>query len=147
MAFGVIVWLVAFWFLGSRTLIGYSELFRWFALFAFAGNLVPYRFSGLKLGMERGEWFFFNLLAVGPFLFAIGLGTNYFVHSTPESFAVPHRQVPDVHRYWIETGNLPQMKPINEGSRSDHIGWVEIGIANGIFGYPVITTISPIEPL
>lgn len=147
MAIGIFLFLISFWFLGSRTLITYTDLFRWFALFAFAGNLIPYRMSGLRFGMERLEWFLFNLLAVGPSLFTIGLALNFFIHSQPEYFAVPHQQHLDVHRFWIENDQLPEMKPIEVESRSRHIGWIEIGIAQGLFGYPVITTISPIEPL
>src|SRR5688572_14360674 len=100
MAFGVFIFLFGFWFLGSRTLISYTDLFRWFALFAFGGNLVPYQYGGQKLRMERLEWFLFNLLAIGPFLFTSALAINFFIHSPVEYFAVPHRQVPDVHRYW-----------------------------------------------
>ncbi len=146
MAFGVIIWLFAFWFLGSRTLITYNELFRWFALFAFAGNLVPYRFSGKKLGMERGEWFFFNLLAIGPFLFTLALGINMLFHSPEQLLVVPNATRLDPHRYWIDNDRLPPMTPVGNRSEldvqpGDHL----IGIADGSLGYQVIITWTEIE--
>ena len=146
MAIGIFLFLGAFWFLGSRTLITYTDLFRWLALFAFAGNLLPYKISGLRLGMERLEWFLFNLLAIGPLLFTLGLSINFILHSKPEYFAVPRQFKLDVQRHWIETGELPEMKRIREEDRARYIGWTRIGIADGAFGYPVITTISPIGP-
>ncbi len=138
MALGIFLWLLAFWFLGSRTLITYTELFRWFALFAFIGNLLPFRKSGQALGMERGEWFFFNLLTVGPVLFTLGLGVNMFFHGKEEVFVVPQANRMNVHRYWIENDGFPPMSSytLKHGLVPNDM---LVGIAPGALGYKVIT--------
>jgi hypothetical protein len=147
MALGVVVWVLCFWFLGSRTLIGYLDLFRWFALFAFAGDLLPYRRSGLKLGMDRLEWFLFNLLAVGPMLFALFLGLNMLFHGQEELVVVRQAKYMDPRRHWLEEGVLPHGEPYVPGEVIRHLGPDDrmLGVAPGLFGYPVITTWSGIE--
>jgi hypothetical protein len=146
MAFGVILWVVAFWSMGTLTLIGHGELLRWFALFAFAGNLVPYRYSGRELGMEQGEWFFFNLLAIGPFLFTLALGINMFFHGPEQLYVVPHAEGMDVHQYWLVNGELPPKFAVeSDAERRIRPGDHMLGIAPGAFGYDVITRWARIE--
>jgi hypothetical protein len=147
MALGVVVWVLCFWLLGSRTLIGYLDLFRWFALFAFAGDLIPYRRSGLKLGMDRLEWFLFNLLAVGPMLFALFLGLNMLFHGPEQLVVVRQAKYLEPRRYWLEEGVLPQGEPYVPGEVLRNLGPDDrmLGVSPGLFGYPVITTWSGIE--
>lgn len=87
MVLGIFVVVISFWWVGSKTFITYSALGRWFALFAFAGNLLSYK-AGLRLGMERLEWFLFNLLAVGPLLFSLALWVNLEVHGPEKQYIV-----------------------------------------------------------
>lgn len=148
MVFGIFVLLISFWWVGSKTFVTYTALGRWFALFAFAGNLLPYKKVGLRLGMERLEWFLFNLLAIGPFLFSMALWLNLEVHGT-ESRSIVHASAPntDVRRHWSEEGQLPPHTPIDGLGGSElqqmlyaHSGHHILGTAKGCLGYDVITT-------
>ena len=140
MAFGVIVWLVSFWFIGTRTFIQISELLRWFTLFAFIGNVVPFRYSGLRLGMEKLEWFLFNLLAIGPFLFAFLLTINFFLHGEERVLLVPHGEGLDVVRYWRENGELPMHVPVEFPQQLQLAGTTDrvMVIARGSLGHDVL---------
>ncbi len=109
MALGIFVVLVSFWWVGMRTLISFTLLSKVFAVAAFVGNLLPYAWSGARLGMERLEWFLFNLLAIGPLLFSALLWTNYFVTGPERDYiALTHEGRIDIHRYWIDHGELPE---------------------------------------
>lgn len=148
MALGVITVLAVVLFVGSRTFIGYGTLFRWFALFAFVGNLLPYARSGLMWGMERLEWFLFNLLAVGPFVLSIALLLNFVFHGE-EKYYVVHGSVANdrIPAYWAANGELPPNTPLDgsDGREPDAVLWRAapsdrlLGIANGCLGYPVMT--------
>lgn len=147
MVLGIFMLIVSFWWVGTRTLVTYMELGRWFALFAFAGNVLPYKLGGLRLGMERLEWFLFNLLAVGPFIFSSLLWLNLLAHG-PERFAVLHFTggIEGVRHYWMEKGELPpstvlEVATVEEartvGAPSgEHL----IGVSTGLLGYEVIST-------
>lgn len=111
MAFGVIVFLVTLWLALSTVYLGVVQLLQWFALFAFAGNLLPYVRSGLSLGMERFEWFLFNLLAVGPFLWGGVLVLNLAFHGPERVYVLPVRGLDPV-RYWRDNDQRPPMKEI-----------------------------------
>lgn len=146
MALGIFVLITSFWAAAGRTLVSYVVLARWFALFAFAGNLLPYSRVGLRSGMERLEWFLFNLLAVGPFVFSLLLWLNLLVHG-PERFSITgyNGDIIQVRSYWMVHGRLPPGEPFssNTGSIADHPGPVGghfIGTATGLLGYEVITT-------
>ncbi|HRH67897.1 MAG TPA: hypothetical protein PLB89_00180 [Flavobacteriales bacterium] len=148
MVFGIFVLLVSFWWVGSRTFITYTALGRWFALFAFIGNLLPYKKVGLRLGMERLEWFLFNLLAVGPFVFSIALWLNLGVHG-PERLYYIHSDSPylDVRRHWLEHGALPANTylgtPADEAASEqvlrEYEGHQLLGVSPGCLGYDVIS--------
>lgn len=148
MALGIFAVLISVIFLGPLTFIRNGTLFRWFAFFAFAGNLMPYAGSGLRWGMERLEWFLFNLLAVGPFLLSAGLVLNFTLHG-PERFLLVHGDVHPVH-YWAEHGELPPHAPLKadgplrdvvraRAALNDHL----LGMADGCLGYPVLTEWCP----
>ncbi len=148
MVLGIFVVVISFWWVGSKTFITYSALGRWFALFAFAGNLLSYK-AGLRLGMERLEWFLFNLLAVGPLLFSLALWVNLEVHGPEKQYIVHMNGVAyDVRRFWLETGQLPPNAPIdskdigtaNDPLRKAPIGAHLLGTAHGLLGYEVIST-------
>lgn len=145
MALGVFVWLVSFWFIATRTFIQFSELLRWFALFAFAGNLVPYKIIAARLKMERLEWFLFNLLAIGPFLFAIALCCNFFFHGKEIKYLVPQAYGMDVVRYWRENDALPVMIPVEFEEQIQIAGPGDqlLVIAKGSLGYDVMLEWGP----
>jgi len=149
MAVGIFAWLVSFFWVVPRTLIGYDELYRWFALFAFIGNLAPYARSGRRMGMERLEWFLFNLLAVGPLTMSLLLWLNYGAHGPVRWYVVEGspRSI-DVRRHWAEQGELPPHQPfLEDGEREATPGldaltggnYARLGVAKGALGYDVIT--------
>jgi len=80
MGLGIFVGLFSFFTVVHWTLIAPDLLFRIFLVLCFAGNLLPYMRSGLWLGMERLEWFLFNLLAVGPLGTSLLLWLNFLGH-------------------------------------------------------------------
>lgn len=147
MVLGIFTLIISFWWVGTRTLVTYMELARWFAFFAFIGNLWPYTRGGLRLGMERLEWFLFNLLAVGPFVFSTLLWLNLLAHG-PQHYAVLHFPggLEGVRRYWMEAGELPpstalEVRNADEAlSNGGPIGSHLIGTAKGVLGYDVIVT-------
>lgn len=147
MVLGIFAGLISIVFIGSQTFIGYDALFRWFLLFAFAGNLLPRQFSGLHWGMERLEWFLFNLLAIGPLVLSLGLLLNFTVHGPERLYLVPSGVPMSPARYWAEHHELPSNRPLPPGpvdqaglieaeaAISDHI----LGVADGCLGYAVMT--------
>lgn len=144
MVAGIFVVVITFWWAGTRTLTSYMELGRWFALFAFVGNLLPYKRAGLTLGMERLEWFLFNLLAVGPLLFSAALWLNLLVHG-PEKAGVVNfsGDIRGLRTYWTQTDHLPvfveEADPDGDAPSIGH-GQHLLGTATGLFGYPVVVT-------
>lgn len=146
MAFGVIVFLVTLWLAISMVYLTFVELMQWFALFAFVGNLVPYVRSGLSLGMERFEWFLFNLLAIGPFLWSAMLVLNLAVHGPERVYVMPVRGLDPV-RYWRQHDAMPAMNEITlERAHSGEFGeggpegsLVLTGVADGCLGWQVRT--------
>lgn len=146
MAFGVIVFLVTLWLSISMVYLTFLQLLQWFALFAFIGNLLPYVRSGLSLGMERFEWFLFNLLAVGPFLWSTMLLLNMTVHGPERVYVLPVRGL-DAVRYWREHDARPTMNEISlERARTGEFGKggpggseVLTGVAEGCLGWEVRT--------
>jgi hypothetical protein len=150
MAVGILLFIVLFWTIGQLTLITFTELFRWLALFAFAGNLLPQRWYAKRFGMDRMEWFWFNLLAVGPLLLSCCLLLNFFVHGPEQRMLVRVGQGFDLPAYWREHGELPPHLPwpndfgtnpdkdriaLSTASVDDKV----YGLAEGLFGYLVIT--------
>jgi hypothetical protein len=130
MAFGILLLLVSFWSVAQWTLITYLLLSKVFAVLAFAGNLLPYAWSGLRLGMEKLEWFLFNLLAIGPITLSALLA------------------------YWIMNGALPEHFPFDP-LRPDtaalqrldqHRGEKALLImATGCLGFEVIKEVGKVE--
>jgi len=154
MAFGLITFIATFWTGQLVTLITFSAMFRWLALFAFAGNLLPYMRSGLVLGMERFEWFLFNLLAVGPFVFSGLLWANFLFRGAPVAYVMrgdPTRQ--EFLAHWRSAGELlpgrtleglsAQLTP-EERLKGYVLGPV-LWLAPGALGYRVIERWEPAQ--
>ena len=151
MVLGIFAGLIAVVFVGSLTFIGYDALFRWFLLFAFVGNLLPRQMSGLHWGMERLEWFLFNLLALGPLVLSICLLLNFTVHGPERLYLVPSGTAVSPTRYWAEHDALPPHRPFPPGpvdqqvlvkagaAVSDRL----LGMADGCLGYAVMTEWKP----
>jgi hypothetical protein len=149
MAFGVIAALITFWGGVFMIYISITDLLRWFALFAFAGNVLPYKRTGLRFGMARLEWFLFNVLAIGPFLFALFVWLNVFVHGPKELFHVKGR-ASDPVRYWRDTGEMPPTEAWESVRGKYAKGDIEqfirldmvLAKAHGCLGYDVRTGVS-----
>lgn len=80
MALSIFIALFTLLWLGNRTLVDLLVLLRALAVCCVAGNVLPYAWSGLRLGMEKLEWFFFNLLSIGPLTVCLLLMVNHYVH-------------------------------------------------------------------
>jgi hypothetical protein len=156
MAFGLLTFIATFWTGQLVTLITFSGMFRWLALFAFAGNLLPYMRSGLALGMERFEWFMFNLLAVGPFLFSGLLWVNFLFRGDAVTLVMrgdPSRQ--EFLAHWRDTGELlpyrdlatlaDQLTP--EERLKGYVTGPVLRLAPGALGYLVIDSWEPAQLL
>ncbi|MBK9286580.1 MAG: hypothetical protein IPN38_02570 [Flavobacteriales bacterium] len=147
MAFGMLTWIATFWWGQAVTFITYGGMFRWLAFFCFVGNLLPYVRSGLVLGMERFEWFMFNLLAVGPFTFSILLWFNFGMRGEATIYILDgnySRQ--ETLSHWRDEGSLPTGRRSdelsgrltqNEELRGLVIGPL-LGVSRGALGYEVI---------
>lgn len=80
MAIALFISLYVVLWLGRRTLVETVTLVRALALFCAVGALLPYAWSGLRMGMEKLEWFLFNVLAIGPLTLSLLLLVNHFIH-------------------------------------------------------------------
>ncbi len=158
MALGILVLIVLFWTVGQRTLVSYSVLFRWLALFAFAGNLLPRKWYAKRFAMDHLEWFWFNLLAVGPAIFCSCLLLNYLVHGQEQRMLVQQGRSFDLPRYWREQGELPPHRPwpndLGADPEKDRLAFSTAGaddkiyaLAQGCFGYVVITEVTHVHDL
>ncbi len=156
MLLGLFGILFIFYSIGQLTLVTYTELFRWFALFASAGNLVPQRWYATALKMDRMEWFWFNLLAIGPLLLGACLVVNFVLHGPEERMLVGQGGRLDLQRYWREHRALPPHSPWPSDSVADPVkdraamtsaqpGDAVFGLAEGCLGYLVITTRAPVQ--
>lgn len=148
MVLGIILFVVAFWAAVATVYLPLAVILRWFALLAFAGNLVPYRYSGLRLGMARFQWFMFNLLAIGPFLFTVLFAVDHALQG-PARIELLDRGMDPV-LYWRENGRLPHAVPWEEARlRVPQAEWPHLlkagaiaGRAAGPFGHDVRTFVS-----
>lgn len=150
MAFGVFVALVSALTVVPWTLIDHGLLLRFFIGLCFVGNLLPYARSGLRMGMERLEWFLFNLLAIGPLVTSALLWANYFGHG-PAS--VSTHAVVDVenHRtYWTYTFSDDFLhdhwmaRSIYSDLPDAHGHVQEVSIAEGLLGFEVVVQKRPV---
>lgn len=124
---------------GLRTLITFSGLLRWFLLFAVAGNFVPLRWYAKALVMDRADWFWFNLVAVGPILLGAALSINFLLHGPERKLLIQEDPEFDLHLYWRTHGGLPPHLPWPTDAAPGPDG-VVYGLAPGSLGYWVITS-------
>ncbi|HQV53596.1 MAG: hypothetical protein IPI00_13080 [Flavobacteriales bacterium] len=144
MGIGLFIGMFSLFTVAPWTLIDVPLLFRVFLVMCFAGNLLPYLRSGLWLGMERLEWFLFNLLAVGPIGTSVLLWANFFVHGTP--IVTTHDVgIVDTNGTLITYNfkdNYLEGFPFARSTYKDLVGpvgrTIEITEAQGLFGYPVV---------
>lgn len=150
MALGILIFIIVFWTVGQRTLIAFTELFRWFALFAFAGNLLPRRWYAKRFAMDHLEWFWFNLLAVGPLTLCCCLLLNFLLHGPEERMLVQQGRSFDLQGYWREERSLPPHLPWPSNFGADpekdrlalstaNPGDKVYALAEGCLGYLVVT--------
>ena len=131
------------------TLLDPDVLFRVFLGFCFGGNIIGYARSGLRLGMERLEWFLFNLLAVGPILMSLLLWTNYLGHGPVQVTDHDVRKVEQVNGvlfYQFRDDFLAE-HPFARASHRDSYPIVgdriHVSLADGLFGIPVVVRKEP----
>lgn len=149
MGLGIFFCLVSMFTVAPWTEIDPALLFRIFLGLCFAGTLLPYVRSGLRMGMERLEWFLFNLLAVGPIGTSLLLWANFLFHGEP---MVSEHGVQDVEvgrtviTYTFSDGYLEDHK----FARSVYRDWyatggdrVRITEADGLFGVRVVLRKEP----
>ena len=149
MGLGIFFGLVSMFTVAPWTEIDHTLLFRFFLGLCFAGTLLPYMRSGLRMGMERSEWFLFNLLAVGPIGTSLLLWTNFVLHGDPWVTEHGVRSVEvgnTVVTYAFSDGYLEE----HEFARSVYKDWyatagdfVRITEANGLFGVKVVLRKEP----
>lgn len=154
MALGIFTILVSFWWVGMRTFVSLMLLSKVLAVLAFGGNLLPYARSGGRWGMERLEWFLFNVLAVGPLLFSTLLWANYTFTGPERHYRLTEDGSVDVHRYWLEQDELPPHEPFDPASlrAADRAGFLDrhlertvFTLARGCLGYDVLRSRSADE--
>lgn len=150
MALGIFVLIITFWWVGARTFVSYSLLARWFAFFAFVGNLLPYNKVGLRYGMERLEWFLFNLLAVGPLVFSVLLWMNLLVHGPERLVVFPwSANIVALHTYVMDHDGIPLHTEVGtskeEAMHALRNGQRLLGTATGLFGYEVVVTWEKVD--
>lgn len=156
MAVGVLAIIVLYWLVGTRTLVPYDVLFRWFVLFAFVGNLLPLKWAAMPLRMDRLEWLWFNLLAVGPLVFGAGLLLNFAFHGPVQHMLVQQGERFDLYGYWQQERSLPPHLPwpadFGQNPEKDRValattgpGDKVYGLAEGLLGYLVITDESAVR--
>ena len=80
MALGIILGLAALLLVGKLTLVPLPYLFRAMAPCCVALLLIPFRFTAVRLGLERFEWVLLNVLGIGPLVFSAALLLNFLVH-------------------------------------------------------------------
>lgn len=140
MALGFFVSLFTVIWMWSRTFISGDFLLRWLALFSAIGCLLPYARSGLRMGMERLEWFFFNLVGVGPLMLSAFLTINHWVHG-PVRFS--EQQIRYAAEVAIGDANDKRVATLQWGTfgfsddeldaNASHL--YRVGVARGTFGY------------
>lgn len=149
MGLGVFIALGSMFTVAAWTLIDPMLLLRGLSVLCFAGNLLPYLRSGLWLGMERLEWFLFNLLAVGPIGTSLLLWANFLLHgpaTTTEHLVARAEAGRTVLTYHFADGYLEEF-PFARATYND---WypivgnaVRITEAEGAFGVPVVLRKQP----
>ena len=152
MVLGIFVFLVCFWAGLSVTFIPVGHLLRYTVFLSMVWGLIPYRISGLRLGMERLEWFMFHVLAVGPILLALLFAINYLGHGPERTIVLTEGfRTVEVMNYWQHYDELPPhqvnvdpdlMMRIRLG-KLPHLRDKVFTMAPGALGYAVISDFGP----
>lgn len=144
MGLGVFFALVSALTVVPWTLIEPSLLLRFFVGVCFIGNLLPYARSGLRMGMERLEWFLFNLLAIGPLVTAALLWANYVFHGPVTSAVHAVSSVEDHGTYLTYTFSDGYLQE-HWMARSNYRDWpdahgrmLRVSTAKGLLGIEVV---------
>jgi len=149
MALGIFVALGSLYTVAPWTLIAPDHLFRGLLLFCFVGNLWPAGAGGLRWGMERLEWFLFNLLAVGPLLTSLLLWLNFTGHGpvTTTEHGVAEVEASGTTLYYRFTDDFLADHPF---ARATYRDWypivgdrMRVSTADGLFGVPVVVLKEP----
>lgn len=152
MVLGIFVFLVCFWAGLSVTFIPVGHLLRYAVFLSVVWGLLPYRASGLRLGMERLEWFMFHVLAVGPILLALLFVINFFGHGPERTIVLTEGfRTVEVMNHWQHYDELP---PHRVNTDPDLLPRMRMGelpllrgkvfnMAPGALGYDVITDFGP----
>lgn len=149
MGLGVFIALGSLFTVAAWTLIDPMMLLRLLVVLCFTGNLLPYLRSGLWMGMERLEWFLFNLLAIGPIGTSLLLWLNFLIHDAPvvtEHIVARVEAGRTMLTYHFTDGYLEDL-PFARATYND---WypivgnaVRITEAKGILGVPVLLRKEP----
>ncbi len=144
MALGVFVALVSALTVVPWTLVEPVVLLRFFVGLCFIGNVLPYARSGLRMGMERLEWFLFNVLAIGPLVTSGLLWANYLFHGPVVSATHTVSRVEDHGTYLtydFSDGYLAE----HWMARSNYRDWpdahgrlLKVSTARGLLGLEVV---------
>jgi hypothetical protein len=144
MALGVFTAIVSMVTVVPWTLIDAQWLLRVLLFLCFSGNLIPYLRSGLVLGMERLEWFLFNLLAVGPLGISLLLWSNFIFHGpvTVTEHKVGSTGIRGGFLYYeLADGSLseyPYALAVPWSQATEFGSHLRITRADGLFGVPVL---------
>ncbi|MFT3884786.1 MAG: hypothetical protein QM724_04955 [Flavobacteriales bacterium] len=148
MAIGIFVSLFTVLWLGRRTFIPALDLVRVMALCCVVGTLVPYAISGLRLGMEKLEWFLFNVLAIGPLCVSFLLVVNHYVHGPVQWTEghigrILHLAVGEERELHILQPDFFGFTDAEEQEALD--GRFRVGVAKGCFGYWSVTDVEVVR--
>jgi len=150
MAIGVFVGLLSALTVVPWTLIDHGLLLRFFIGLCFVGNLLPYARSGLRMGMERLEWFLFNLLAIGPLVTCLLLWVNYIFHGSAATSTHAVIEMDD-HRTYLTYTFSDGFLDAHWMARSIYRDWPDahghiqaVSIANGLLGIDVVVKKQPV---
>lgn len=94
--------IAGFWFLGmllifggySVTAITLTETFKWLALFATIGTLVPFKHIIKAVWLDYSFWIAANVIGIGPILTGLFLIVNFLFSSVPQTVTYPIIDVP-----------------------------------------------------
>ena len=150
MAVGLFVSLFTILWLGRRTFIDALTLLRILGLCCVAGAVVPFTWSGSRVGMERLEWFLLNVVGLGPLCLSLLLAINHYVHGPVrwvegrigQDLEVVLADGPYVRREVISADAFA----FTDGEREEAVkDTFRAGVARGYLGYWSITNVEVVR--
>ena len=145
MATGVVVGAFSLFFLGGRVFLPRWDLVRVLVVCSVVGLLLPYRWTGARLRMEKLEWVLVNVLGVGPWLFTLLLAINLLFHGpvtcTTHKVAGVYRgfwsvQVELADEAFAEHPHVLRFDPAR--MEAAHMDSLHICVADGVLGPRVL---------